>query len=142
VARANLRFVVFPSDDPALVRDVRDAIQRLPEALAEDVARANAQHDLRRWYRSVVIHERDAFGAYPDDPTTVWYVYRDGRVRRPNDGLDRLYAALASARTTCAASAQAIATARTLARTVRAGDRPGPRQAADPVIARRPAPSG
>ena len=139
MARPNLRFVVFPSDDPALSHDVGDAIRRLPEALADDVARANAEHDLRRWYRSLVIHERDTFGAYPDDPTTVWYVYRDGRVRRPNDRLDRLYAALADARTTCEASAHAIANARTLTGTVGTGDGLRSASAFEPVVAERPA---
>jgi hypothetical protein len=68
----------------------------------------------------------------------VWYVYRDGRVRRPHPSLERLYASLAVARTTCEASERAIAGARTVARSAGYGDEARPVDAFEPVIAARP----
>ena len=116
MTRSNLRLLVFPVDDESLRRDVDAAVRRLPEDLSEADARAAVQHDLRRWYRSLSIHERDALGGYPDDPARVWYVYRDGRVRRHDAQLDRLYVALANARLTCASSEAAVAGAQAAAR--------------------------
>lgn len=111
MARSNLRLLVFPVTDSALRREVDAAVARAPGGLADDAARVHVEQDLRRWYRSLQIHERDDLGGYPSDPVRVWYVYRDGRVRRQNSTRDRLYRALADARTTSDVSAHAIASA-------------------------------
>ena len=140
--RPSLRVIVFPSDDAALSRDVHEVVDRLPEALTDDLARAATERELRRWYRSLTIHERDTFGAYPDDPTVVWYIYRDGRVRRPNATLERLYTALAVARTTYADSERAITDAQNAARSAGFSETSGPTTGFDPVVARRASPRG
>src|SRR5215212_8913340 len=51
---------------------------------------------------------------FPDDPTPVWYVYRDGRIRHRNPGLERLYAAIGDARETIRLSESAIESARSM----------------------------
>jgi hypothetical protein len=112
MARANLRLLVFPAADLALRRDVDMAVKRLSEDLPNDLARQELERDLRRWYRSLQIHDRDDLGGYPDDPSHVWYVYRDGRVRRGNPLRERLYAALATARSTRETTEHSIESAR------------------------------
>lgn len=116
MVRSNLRLLVFPVDDEGLRRDVEATVDRLPDDLSPSAAREMAQAELRRWYRSLSIRERDTLGGYPDDPAVVWYVYRDGRVRRQKPELDRLYRALAAARTTCETSEAAVERAQTAAR--------------------------
>jgi len=135
-----LRVVVFPSDDSVLNRDVHDVLRRLPAALTSDLARTAVERELRHWYRSLTIHERDAFGAYPDDPTVVWYVYRDGRVRRHNPSLERLHTALGVARTTCADSERALTNARGAARSAGYAEVPLATDGFDPVVAQRGSP--
>jgi hypothetical protein len=111
MTRPNLRLLVFPVEDHVLREDVGAAIDRLPDGLSDDLARATAQGDLRTWYRSLEIRERDPLGGYAEDPAHVWYVFRDGRVRNPNPSLERLYLAMASARKTYRSSEVAIAAA-------------------------------
>jgi hypothetical protein len=112
MVRSNLRLVVFPVADEAFREDVEAAVKRIPDELTDELARTHAEADLKHWYRSLQIRERDDLGGYPDDPIRVWYVYRDGRVRRQNPIRDRLYDALATARSTRTTSEDAIASAR------------------------------
>jgi hypothetical protein len=112
MVRSNLRLLVFPVTDSALRDEVHEAVARVSDELPNDIARLQVERDLRRWYRSLQIRERDDLGGYPDDPIRVWYVYRDGRVRRQNPVRDRLYDALATARTTRITSEGAIDSAR------------------------------
>jgi hypothetical protein len=90
---------VFPATDRGLARDVLDAVDAQPEGLGDEELRAGIQTLLRRWYRSAVVVAGDDFGRIESSLTT-WYVYRDGKIRRPNERLDRLYGSLASARQT------------------------------------------
>ena len=138
MSRPNLRVVVFPSDDATLRADADAAIDRLPAALTNELARSAAERELRQWYRSMSIHVRDALGGYPDDPSVVWYVYRDGRIRTADPRLERLYAALAVARTVCHGSELAIDRARATARAAGYPERAESRAAGfEPVVARR-----
>src|SRR4051794_20483252 len=108
------RVLVFPADDVALRREVEAALVATDAALPEDARIAAVEKHLRTWYRSVQIRTRDPFGGYPDDPTPVWYVYRDGRIRHRNPGLERLYAAIGDARETIRLSESAIESARSV----------------------------
>jgi hypothetical protein len=90
MTRTDLRFLVFPAEDPALRTDVATVIAALPDRIADDAARVVAERQLRRMYPSLRIQQRDDFGGYPDDPSRVWYVFRDGRIRRPSLVRDRL----------------------------------------------------
>jgi hypothetical protein len=137
--RSAVRVLVFPVDDAALRRDVEAAMRQVG-AEGTGVDRASAlERRLRQWYRSLQVHQRDELGGYPDEAVTVWYVYRDGRIRRPNETRERLYAALAQARDTCGASAEAMERARVTAGV--AGfrwQRPTAATSAfDPVVAQR-----
>jgi hypothetical protein len=121
--RTALRVLVFPAEDVALRREVQAALADIPADLPESRRIADIEQRLRRWYRSIEIRPRDPLGGYDDDPTAVWYVYRDGRIRARNERLERLYAALASARLTIHASEEAIGKARDAARSARHPDR-------------------
>jgi len=116
MTRSPLRLLVFPADDKGLLRDLDAAVGRVPPEATEDEAMAAVQQDLRRWYRSLTVRERDSLGGYPDDPARVWYVYRDGRIRKHDAGLNRLYRALSEARVTVASSEAAVAGAHAVAR--------------------------
>ena len=129
--RRNVRVLVFPADDAALRGEVEHTLDRLPEGGSDDQQVETLRAELRPWYRSLSVHVRDSFGGYDGDPVPTWYVYRDGRVRRPDARLERLYRAIAVARETCRSSETAIATSLSVAEL--AGFR-------DAV--RRPAPSG
>jgi hypothetical protein len=106
---------VFPAGDAALLREVERALADLDETRPERDQKAFVESSLRRWYRTVSIRTRDSIGGYPDDPTIVWYVYRDGRIRRHNPARDRLYAAMGAAIETCRDSESAISAARAVA---------------------------
>ena len=117
MTRLHLRLLVFPVDDEGLQHAVEAAVGRLGDDVPDADAPAAVQQDLRRWYRSLSIRERDALGGYPDDPARVWYVYRDGRIRKRDGRLERLYEALAAARATCESSEAVVEHARATART-------------------------
>jgi hypothetical protein len=110
--RSTLRVLVFPADDLALRHEVDRALAEVDAALPEARQMADLEERLRPWYRSLTVRARDALGGYDDDPTRVWYVYRDGRIRAREAALERLYLALADARSTVRASASAIERAR------------------------------
>jgi hypothetical protein len=113
--RRNVRVLVFPADDAALRGEVESALGRASD-LGSDAEQAEAlRTELQPWYRSISVQVRDAFGGYDGDPVPTWYVYRDGRVRARNEGLDRLYQAMAVARETCRSSAVALEAARSVA---------------------------
>ena len=105
------RVLVFPADDLALRREVEAALAATDGALPEDARIAAIERHLRTWYRSLRIRTRDPFGGYPDDPTPVWYVYRDG-----NPGLERLYVAMGQARETIRLSQHAVNSAQEMLR--------------------------
>lgn len=83
--RTNLRVLVFPSDDVALRHEVDRALAEVVATVPEPRQMAALTERLRTWYRSIQIRQRQPLGGYDDDPTTVWYVYRDGRIRARND---------------------------------------------------------
>src|SRR5919112_4592985 len=109
--RLNLRVLVFPADDLPLRGEVERALQDLSrgDITASDLTPETLETRLRPWYRSVQVRIRDPLGGYADEPTVVWYVYRDGRIRRRNEPLDGLYSALADARSTTRMSEHVIA---------------------------------
>lgn len=79
--RSTLRVLVFPADDVALRHEVDRALHDVDDDQPEQRQMSQLQDRLRPWYRSLTIRSRDALGGYDDDPTRVWYVYRDGRIR-------------------------------------------------------------
>ena len=117
--RSSVHVLVFPAEDVTLRGEIHAALADIPADLPEPRQIEHVQDQLRRWYRSIEIRPRDPLGGYEDDPTRVWYVYRDGRVRARSERLDRLehlYAALAAARLTVRASEHALEQAREAAR--------------------------
>ena len=89
---------VFP-DEARLAADVARAAALVdPEAHTDrERWRVAVEQRLRTWYPRLVIHSRTDFAAIMPSEE-VWYVMRDGRVRRPDDRIERLHAALATAR--------------------------------------------
>jgi hypothetical protein len=117
--RSSVHVLVFPAEDVTLRGEIHAALADIPADLPETRQIEHVQDQLRRWYRSIEIRPRDPLGGYEDDPTRVWYVYRDGRIRGRSERLDRLehlYAALAAARLTVRASEHALDRAREAAR--------------------------
>jgi hypothetical protein len=121
--RTNLRVLVFPPDDVALRHEVDRALAEVVSTVPEPRQMAALTERLRTWYRSVQVRQREPLAGYDDDPTRVWYVYRDGRIRAKNEGLERLYGAMAVARDTYRSTERALQDARVATR--RAGYRDG-----------------
>jgi hypothetical protein len=61
--------VLNPPDDTAFESSVQDALGTQPEDFRA------FQNALRRSYASAAVHVREI----ADEPTVIWYVYRDGR---------------------------------------------------------------
>jgi hypothetical protein len=117
--RSSVHVLVFPAEDVTLRGEIHALLADIPADVPEANQIEHVQDRLRRWYRSIEIRPRDPLGGYEDDPTRVWYVYRDGRIRSRSERLDhleRLYAALAAARVTVRASEHALDQAREVAR--------------------------
>jgi hypothetical protein len=106
--RPTLRLVVFPRSDAALRRDVEAVLREVGGPPEERTTATLVERRLRSVYRNIQIRPRDSLGGYADDPTAVWYVYRDGRVRSPDQLRERLYAVLAQARQTRDAAERAL----------------------------------
>ena len=107
--------LVFPPDDVPLRHEVDRALAEILPTVPEPRQMAALTDRLRTWYRSVQVRQRDALAGYDDDPTSVWYVYRDGRVRARNERLERLYGAMAAARDTIRLSERALDDSRSAA---------------------------
>jgi hypothetical protein len=92
----------FPEDE-RLVQDVRrTALAMAAEHASEPELRRRVEQSLRQWYPRLTISRREDFaGLGPKEH--VWYVLRDGRVRRPQPVIDRMYTALADSREVSAA---------------------------------------
>lgn len=102
---------IFPHDR-GFARDVARALKAIgPSPASELDALASLRKVLRAWYPRLEIHPREALaGLAPHE--RLWYVLRDGRVRRADDQTNRLHAALSNARQTSADSDTAVAHAR------------------------------
>jgi hypothetical protein len=105
------RLRCFPTGDATFREDVERAALTLAEDLSPQERMAGLVERLRPWYRSVEIVPQDELAQFDHFPNDVWYLFRDGRVRMSNERRDRLYAALASARQTLAASQVAMSDA-------------------------------
>ena len=132
--RSTLRVLVFPADDAALRHEVERVLEDLDEIMPEPEQIAELARRLRPWYRSLTVRARDAMGGYDDDPTRVWYVYRDGRIRARHAPLERLYLALADARTTVRASESALDHARDTTRNAGFGGQATVSDGFEPVV--------
>lgn len=112
---------VFP-DEEQLWRDVRKtALAITGESRNEPRLRASVQRALQRWYPHLIISRKEELASLADE--CVWYVMRDGRVRPPREGVDRLYRAMSDARDTQEASDASIDRARA---TIELANRPRP----------------
>ena len=134
--RPTLHLVVFPRSDAALRRDVETALRDVGSSPEERTTAKLVERRLRRVYRNIQVHPRDSLGGYDDDPTAVWYVYRDGRVRSPSELRERLYAVLAEARETRDATERALQRSLAAARVAGYGTTP----AGDPPVQGDPPP--
>ena len=136
--RRNLRVLVFPPDDIALRHEVDRALADVMATVPEPRQLAALTERLRTWYRSAQVHQREALAGYDDDPTVVWYVYRDGRIRARNERLERLYGVMAAARDTIRTSERALDDAQTTRRLAgyrKPADEEPPRARRDRILA-------
>jgi hypothetical protein len=115
-APIDLRLLSFPSSDATFRDDVRRAGDALDEDMSDEEGHRALLEALRPRYRSIEIVTQDHLAQHELLPIRVWYVFRDGRVRPPNDRRERLYEAMASARRTIDGSLSALADARSVAR--------------------------
>lgn len=106
----------FPSSDLDFADATGDALETAlateaaPESLAEVV-----QNQLRRAYRNVRIQVQDELG-HLGSQETIWYAYRDGRIRENDPVRERLYSVVAAARRTVQESKVALDHARNVSR--------------------------
>ena len=119
--RLNLK--IYPRSDLGFEREVRDAIARLAKAMAdEDALRQAILTDLHQVYRAASITVQQPLASLEPGERT-WYVFRDGRLRRDDEHLDRLYDALTEARRLHRETAIALERAVTTAAAAGFGDR-------------------
>jgi len=103
----------YPARDASFARDVHDVLDRVTaEPSYDDNApladlETVVQERLRDRYPNAIIHVQDPF-ARLRDPDTMLYAYRDGRIRAEDPGRERLYRALADARTTFSESQRIV----------------------------------
>jgi len=70
----------YPADDVTFAADVHDALVRSRATIAAGRELLEAvRRDLRARYPSVEIHEQDSLAAL-SQPSSRWYVYRDGKI--------------------------------------------------------------
>jgi hypothetical protein len=128
---------VFP-DDPRLWRDISRVADRMgPDEVADpERLRSAIETALRAWYPRLTIHTRtDIAALMPSDE--VWYVMRDGRVGRPDERIDRLHAALATARDITEEADAALSRSHQIAATI--GSTRGSRRGSAAATLERPA---
>lgn len=125
----------FPSSDLDFADATGDALQAALEADDATATLAGVVQDrLRHAYRNARIQVQDELG-HLGARETIWYAYRDGRIRENDPVRERLYSVVAAARRTVHESEVAIEHAR---RTTRAaGYRDDDPEAADDVNPRR-----
>ncbi len=106
----------FPAADHAFATEVEAALDRAIGRTADEVDAARVlEAELRHVHPRAVVRPQSDLGGIPGR-RPVWYVYRDGRLRPTSPASERLYAALGRARMLRSRSAQAMTTARSLAR--------------------------
>ena len=110
--RSRVSLQAYPARDASFARDVHDAVDRITAEPAFDDAplgelEAIVQARVRGSYPNATIHAQDPF-ARLRDPDVMLYAYRDGRIRIEDPRRERLYRALADARTTCGESRRIV----------------------------------
>lgn len=88
----------FPQE-ASFARDVRRALGGASPELTEGELLVEMQTRLRRWYPRIAIHPREELASLAAHER-VWYVFRDGKVRKENPVADRLHRAMSEARAT------------------------------------------
>lgn len=117
----------FPSTDPDFADATGDALEvalaadGAPETLANVV-----EERLRRAYRNARIRVQDELG-HLGSQETIWYAYRDGRIRENDPVRERLYSVVAAARRTVRESEVAMDHARQVSRAAGYDDEDRPR---------------
>ena len=108
---ASIFLRIFP-EEARLAEDARRAAEGLgDQASSLDELRAQLEKRLRAWYPRLAIRAREDLASL-SQAEHVWYVLRDGRVHGPEPRLDRLHAAMATARDVKSDAARAIERAR------------------------------
>ena len=116
---------VFPQDR-RLAEDIRRVGLAALGASADDAElRLRIERGLRGWYPRLSIHEQEQLASLLPHERT-WYAMRDGRVHQADPRIDRLHAALATARDLTAEADSALGRSRAIQTEV-VGGRPGRR---------------
>ena len=103
--RSRVSLQAYPVRDRSFAREVLDAVDRVTTEPSYDDAplgdlEAVVEARVRGRYPNATVHAQDPF-ARLRDPDVMLYAYRDGRIRVEDPRRERLYRALADARTTC-----------------------------------------
>ena len=105
----------YPIRDTVFAHDAIEAIDAVvgDEPLAVELAPL-VQERLRVNYPNAIVRMQDPFGQLRD-PTATLYAYRDGRIRPDDPARERLYQALATARSTSTESGRLMEASRSMA---------------------------
>ena len=118
--RSRVILQAYPTRDASFARDVGEALDTVwseveyAEASALEVE-AVVQGRLRSRYPNATVHAQDPF-ARLRDPQLILYAYRDGRIRPEDPRRERLYRALAEARSTSSQTAAVMRDSMSVAR--------------------------
>ena len=83
----------------AFARDIRRVLAAQSPELTEQELLLEIQARLRRWYPRLAIHRREELATLAAHER-LWYVFRDGQIRKANAVADRLHKAMSEARDT------------------------------------------
>ena len=109
----------YPARDRSFAREVGQLVDNLTADRTFDDASAGdleavVQAKLRARFPNAIVHAQDPF-ARLREPELTLYAYRDGRIRSDDPGRERLYRALADARSTCGESRRIVGESETVA---------------------------
>jgi hypothetical protein len=127
----------FPSGDADFARATHSALDRsVPDATDVRSLASVVDRRLREAYPNSRIVPQDEMGRLGKGEQ-LWYVYRDGRVRPPDERRERLYRVVGEARRTVAAAETTLDHSRAIAREAGFDGAPPPLPDA-PLSSRRP----
>jgi hypothetical protein len=94
-----VRVQLFPTDATLAADVARTWASLVPDRVDDATFRADLEEHLRRWYPNLSLQGQSELAAMTQEEE-VWYLFRDGRIRRESPVRDRFYGVMSSARST------------------------------------------